>query len=337
MRISRRALLAAAGALPLVGSRLARAADLPTIRVGWVVAGANLTPTLFAKPGIAQHEGQTYRMEPVHFSGTPQMITALAADELDIGTLAYSSVALAIENAQMADLRIIADEFQDGVPGYYTDEYMVLKDSPIKTVADLKGKVLATNGAGSAVDIALRAMLRQHGLDDQKDVTILEIGLPNMKAVLSEKKADLICAVTPFSWDPALRSIARTLFTQKEAVGRTQMLVWAARAGFLQQNRDAMDDFIADALRGRRFYIDPANHAEAVAIVAKATHQPPERFEGWLYTKKDYYRDPNGLPDLEALQANIDLQAKLGFLKSGFKVGAYTDLSFAQRAVQRLG
>jgi sulfonate transport system substrate-binding protein len=336
MRISRRGILAAAGALPLIRSGLARAADLPTIRVGWVVAGANLTPVLFAKPGIAQQEAKTYRMQPVHFSGTPQMITAIAAGELDIGTLAYSSVALAIENAKLDDLRIIADEFQDGVPGYYTDEYMVLKDSPIKSVADLKGKVLATNGAGSAVDIALRAMLRQHGLDDRKDVTILEIGLPNMKPVLAEKKADLICAVTPFSWDPGLRSIARTLFTQKEAVGRTQMLVWAARAGFLEQNRRAMDDFMADALRARRFLTAPADHEQAVAIVAQATHQPPQRFEPWLYTKQDYYRDPDALPDLKALQANIDLQAKLGFLKTSFAVGKYTDLSFAHRAVKRL-
>jgi NitT/TauT family transport system substrate-binding protein len=237
----------------------------------------------------------------------------------------------------MDDLRIIADEFQDGVEGYYTDEYMVLKDSPIKTVADLKGKVLATNGAGSAVDIALRAMLRQHGLDDRKDVTIIEIGLPNMKAVLSEKKADLICAVTPFSWDPGLRSVARTLFTQKQAVGRTQMIVWAARAGFLERNHAAMADFMEDALRARRFYLDPANHEEAVAIVAKITKQPPERFADWLFTKKDYYRDHDGLPDLAALQANIELQRKLGFLKTSFEVKKYADLSFATGAVKRLG
>src|SRR6185312_7072658 len=150
MRISRRRILTAAGALPVLGSRIARAATPPKIRIAWVVAGANLVSILFAKSGIARHLGQSYEMQDVHFSSTPEMITALATGDLDIGTLAYSSFALAIENAKMADLRAIADEFQDGVPGYYTDEYMVLKDSPIKTVTELKGKVLATNGAGSA-------------------------------------------------------------------------------------------------------------------------------------------------------------------------------------------
>ncbi len=336
MRLTRRALLRAAAATPLLAARSGRAAEPARIRIGWVVASSNWPAFLFAKPGIARHQGASYVMEDVHFSGTPQMITALASGDLDIGTLAYSSFALAVENAQMTDLRVIADDFQDGVPGYYSDEYMVLKDAPIRTIEDLKGKVLATNGAGSAVDIALRAMLRKHGLEDRRNVTIIEVGLPNMKAVLAEKKADLICAVTPFSWDPGLRSIARPLFTQKEAVGRTQMILWAARAGFLEEKRPAMADFMDDGLRARRFYLDPANHQEAVALVAKVGHLPPQRLEDWLFTKKDYYRDPDGLPDLQALQANIDLQRDLGFLKTGFDVRKFADLDLARAAVASL-
>ncbi|HXY98904.1 MAG TPA: ABC transporter substrate-binding protein [Stellaceae bacterium] len=333
MRLSRRALLAAAGALPLLAARSGLAAEPARIRIGWVVASSNWPAFLFAKEGVARHQGASYQMEDVHFSGTPQMITALASGDLDIATLAYSSFALAVENAKMEDLRVIADDFQDGVPGYYSDEYMVLKDGPIRAVEDLKGKVLATNGAGSAVDIGLRAMLRKHGLEDKRDVTIIEIGLPNMKAVLSEKKADLVCAVTPFSWDPGLRSIARTLFTQKEAVGTTQMIVWAARAGFLEKNRAAMGDFMADALRARHFFLDPAHHTEAVELVAKVARLPPERLEDWLFTKDDYYRDPDGLPNLDALQANVDLQRQLGFLKSGFDVRKYADLALARAAM----
>lgn len=32
-------------------------------------------------------------------------------------------------------------------------------------------------------------------------------------------------------------------------------------------------------------------------------------------TRKDEYRDPNGIPDLGALQRNIDAQVKFGFIK----------------------
>ena len=50
-------------------------------------------------------------------------MTALATGELDTAALAYSTFALGIVNAGMDDLRVIADEFQDGVPGYHTNPF----------------------------------------------------------------------------------------------------------------------------------------------------------------------------------------------------------------------
>jgi NitT/TauT family transport system substrate-binding protein len=313
-----------------------RAADLVKIRIGWIAAPANLAPILFAKPGIAQHLGQSYELEPIRFNGSPPMITALNAGELDVALLAYSSFALAIENGKMDDLRAIADDFQGNVAGYFTDGYLVLKDSPINSIEDLKGKVLATNGVGGAIDIALRAALRNHGLEDKRDVTIVEGALPSMKAMLMEHKVDLIPAVIPFAYDPELMKASRMLFTQGESVGRTQTLLWAARAGFLQKNRAAMVDFMEDVLRARRFYLDPKNHKEAVDIVSNFTKQPPEFFESWVFTNKDNYRDPDGLPNLAAMQSNVTKQKELGFLKSDINVAKHADLSITKEAGERI-
>src|SRR6185437_13930471 len=204
-------------------------AEPAKIRVAWVVVPNNLPPILFAKPGIARHQGQSYAMDAIHFSGTPQMISALGANEIDIALLAYSSLAVAIENAGMTDLRVIADAYQDGAPGYYTDEYMVLKDSPIRTVEDLKGRTLGSNVTGGAIDVGLRAMLEQHKLDPRKDVTIIEVAFPNMRAALTEHKVELIGTGLPFAQDPVLRQAARTIFTQRDAIGRSEMIVWVAR------------------------------------------------------------------------------------------------------------
>src|SRR3974390_181356 len=129
------------------------------LRIGWVVAGADAPFQLFGPKGVATHENVTYTIEGTHFNGTPTMITALATGEIDLAPLAYSSFPLAVQNAHLDDLKVISDVFQDGVPGYYTNEFMVLKDGPIKTLQDLKGTVIATNGAGSDVDIAMRSML----------------------------------------------------------------------------------------------------------------------------------------------------------------------------------
>jgi ABC-type nitrate/sulfonate/bicarbonate transport system substrate-binding protein len=237
----------------------------------------------------------------------------------------------------MDDLRVIADTFQDGVPGYHTNDFVVRKDSSIHSVEDLKGKVLATNQTGSAVDIALRAMLAKHGLKDKRDVTIIEVRFPDQKAMLKEGKVDLITAVAPFGFDPELQAFSRPLFTQIEAVGRTQMILQVARAGFLKTHRAVMVDFLEDYLHALRYLTDPAHHDEAVALITKVTKQSPTLYASWVFTKQDYYRDPRALPNLEALQANVDLAHNLGFLRSGLDVKKYADLSIVEDAAKRLG
>ena len=330
----------------IVGAALAAAslvvsAQQPVkMRVAYVVPVANWASLLFEKKDLARHNGKSYTFEAVHFQGTPQMITALANNELEIADLAFASLAIAVQNAGMDDLRVIADEFQDGVEGYYTDEFFVLKDGPVKSIKDLKGKVVATNVAGSAVDIIMRAALRKNGLDDRKDVNTIETAFPNMKPTLLSKKADAIPGVIPFSFDPELREKGRVLFTQKEIVGRTQMIVWAARSGFIQKNRAALVDFMEDAIRAVRWYLDPKNHKEAVEIAARVSKRPAAAFDKWLFTKNgqngDYYHSPDMLPDLKALQANIDLQKELGLVKASIDVQKHADLSLAQEAAKRI-
>jgi sulfonate transport system substrate-binding protein len=318
------------------GPQGAHAADPVKIRIGWIAAPANLAPILFAKDGIAQHLGKSYTLDPLRFNGSSPMVLAIAAGELDVALLAYSSFASAIENGQMHDLRVIADDFQGNAPGYFEDGYLVLNDSPIKSIKDLKGKVLASNGVGGALDIAMRVALRRNGLEDKRDYSVVEAALPNMKAMLIEKKVDLIPAVIPFAHDPDLVKVSRKLFTQGEYVGQTQTLLWAARTGFLQKNRAAMVDFMSDVIRARRFYLNPANHDEVVEIAAKFTKRPANHYAGWVFTKKDNYRDPDALPNLKAMQSNINLQKELGFLKNSVDVEKYSDLSITKEAGARL-
>jgi sulfonate transport system substrate-binding protein len=305
------------------------------IRNSWVAPVTNWASILLEKKDLAKHFGQSYVMEPVHFGGTPPMVTALANNELEISNLAYSTLGIAIQNAGLDDLRIIADEFQDGVPGYYSQEYMVLKDGPIQKVEDLKGKVVATNAAGSAVDVAMKAMLHKHGLEPNRDYTVVEAPFPAMKAMLAEKKVDLIPAVVPFSYNPELHQIARDLFVQKDAIGIADMVVWTARKPFIDKNRAALVDFMEDTLRITRWYLDPKNHDEATQIAGRVTKLPPQAFD-WLFTNKDCYHDPDMMPNLDALQKNVDMTKDLGFVKASFDVKAYSDLSIVQEAAKRL-
>ena len=332
-------LMLAAAIVGTLASGTARAEPLK-IRLSYIVPVANWATMLFQTPGLAKHLDQSYTFEAIHFQGTPQLIQALATGDLDIANVGFTTLPLAIVNAGMQDMRIISDELQDGVPGYFSDEFVVLKDGPIKTVEDLKGKVLGVNAVGSGTDIPLRAMLRKHNLKDKTDLTIVEGPIPALPAMLYDHKIDLFPAVLPFSADPKLQAMTRTLFTQADAMGVTQLGMWAARAPFIAEHRAALVDFMEDALRQERWYFDPANHKEAVEIAAKVTKAPPAAFDSWLFEKKgedgDYYRDPNGVPAIASIQSGIEEQQRLGFLKERIEVKNYVDLSLVEEAAKRL-
>jgi len=318
-----------------LGASSAANAEPVKIRLSWVAPLANIGSIILEKKDLAKQMGKSYVLEPVRYQGTPPMITAIANGELEIADFAFSSLPIAILNAGIDDLRVISDEFQDGVTDRYSNEFFVLNDGPIKKVEDLKGKVVATNVAGSGVDIASRAMLRKHGLEDKRDYTVIEAPFPTMKALLLEKKADLIPAVLPFSLDPELNKVAHRLFDMREAIGRTQFVMFTVRKSFIDKNRAALVDMMEDTLIITRWFIDPKNQKEAAEIAGRVLKAPPERF-GWLFTAKDYYRDPNLMPDLDALQKNVDLTRDLGFVKSSIDIKKYSDLSIVQEAAKRL-
>lgn len=307
------------------------------IRIGWVVTPSELAAVIFPRKDLARHNGISYEAETIRFQSTSPMITALAAGELELAPLSFSTFATAIQNAQMSDLRIIGDELQDGTGDTFSSQFLVLKDSPFNRVEDLKGQVLASIGAGAGLDIAMRNMLRKHGLVEKRDYTVIEAAFPNMKAMLMAKKVALIMQGSAFAWDPAVMESTRILFTMKDAMdGPSQLTMWTARAGFMAKNRAAMVDVMEDMVRGVRWYFDPANREEAVTYLAEFAKQPRESYARWLLTKRDQYHDLDGLPDVEAIQRNIDTQRELGLLKAPLKVDGYLDLGIVKEAVQRL-
>ena len=181
-------------------------ADPLTIRSGWVVMTSGYTPMVVEAKDQLKHYGSSYVLEPIHFQGSAPSMAALASGSVDIIPIGYSTLLTAVTNAKMDDIRVVADDFQDGVEGYSSVPFMVRNDNSIATVEDLKGHVVATNSIGGAFDIGLRAMLRKHGLEDKRDVTIVESDYGNMNSMLLSKKVDMTIGAQPGVSDPAFRA-----------------------------------------------------------------------------------------------------------------------------------
>ncbi|MFP3543733.1 sulfonate ABC transporter substrate-binding protein [Rhizobium sp. SIMBA_035] len=158
MKISRRAFtVAMAGAIaaPLVGVRTAIAAD-KVVRIGYQKYG---TLVLLKGKGILEKKFETigYSVEWTEFPGGPQLLEALNAGAVDFGSTGETPPIFA--QAANAPLVYIAHE----PPAPRGEAILVPKDSPIKSVADLKGKKVAFN-KGSNVHYLLVKALEEAGL-----------------------------------------------------------------------------------------------------------------------------------------------------------------------------
>ena len=118
-------------------------------------------------------------------------------------------------------------------------------------------------------------------------------------------------------------------------MGTTQFVFRTARQSFIDKHHAVLVDYLEDLLRIERWYLDPKNHDEVARIASDLIKVPPERF-GWVFTKTDVYRDPTMMPNLGALQKNVDMTKELGYASSSFDVKAYSDLSMVEEAGKRL-
>jgi sulfonate transport system substrate-binding protein len=331
---ARSCLLIAVAAIALWAGRAG--ADPVTIRSGFTVMVSGFSPLLIEKKDIMRHFGQSYVLEPRHFQSTSLELTALASGEADIVSLGYSTIAVAVLNAHLEDVRVVADANQDGAEGHKSVPFMVLNDGGIGRVEDLKGKVIATNGAGGAFDVAMRWMLHQHGLDDKRNYNTVESDYANMPAMLLSGKASLVTGANPWVRSPDMQAKAHVLFTAADALGPSQMTIQASRTGFIAAHRAAMVDFFEDMMRAIRWFRDPANHDAAVTIAANLTKQSAAAIGPILFTKEDSYVDPKLEPNLDSLQKNIGVMKALGFINRDVAVKNYADLSLVEEAARRL-
>lgn len=310
-------------------------ADTTKIKIGYDVVPIHLAPLIFGLDDeVLANKGTTYEPDLIRFRGSAHQLAALAAGELDIAVLAFSTLAAGIVNARQ-DLVAIADVAQDG-PGF-SSVFGVLEDSPIKTVADLKGGTLSINAAGGGVDMAARSVLAKNGLNAGIDVNFLEAGFGGQEAMLREGKTDVAVFLAPF-WSRAQKTGGvRPLFYQRDGLGDTQFLLYAAKREFIEENRDLLVDVMEDYVRGIRWITDAANRDTALDMIAAWNKNDRSNYEAWsLIPEADYRHDANGKVNSDALQSNINTLHELGFLRKTLDVKEIVDHSIVEDAAARI-
>ena len=162
-------------------------------RIRIAVSNPNM-PNLTA--AMAQHSGffkdenidaEIIRMNP------NVAVTALSTGDVDYGQLFGAVVGGAIAGLPV---RIVA--------GYLDNWPMTLIAQPeFKSLKELKGKTLGISSFGATPDVAARLMLKQAGIDVEKDIKVLALGSDAARlTALKQRVVDLIVISPPSDIGP---------------------------------------------------------------------------------------------------------------------------------------
>lgn len=307
------------GALTCTGVSMAQ--PVP-IRIGYGVAAEEQLWLMKALPSITPGQGKIYNLDMSAFRGTDQRFQAFEAGQLDLSTGSGHSALFAMSQGMKG--RIVASVSRETKKGFST-QYMVLDSSPIKTIADLKGKTVGNNAARSSIELWARIAFQKAGLNPERDVQWAVVPFPAQGDAVRSGKLDLGAFPQPFAANEKRKGGMRVLFTSKDANPYDEELILLIAAEpFAQKQPVALRAFLADFVAATRYYLNNEKQAKQALLDAKLVLIPAETF----FAMDDYERDPNANVDLPGLEKMQDDQLKAGFQKTRIDVKSVIDSSF---------
>jgi NitT/TauT family transport system substrate-binding protein len=210
---------------------------------------------IFAKYGID--------VDIVDLAGDAKVQQALAANSIEFGLGSGPGMAFTAKGSPAIGVAAFAGEPRN-------ISAIVLVNSPIKTVTDLKGKLIAVSTAGSLTDWLTKQMARQEGWGQDGVKTIALGAIDASVAALKAHQVDAIVLATEIGYQLEERQegrivigmdryaphfITHVVFAQKQIVQSNPSLVerflkgFFASIAFMRANRDKTSAIAVSVLR----------------------------------------------------------------------------------------
>ena len=309
------------------------------IRMDWgIVPGhfAALIPTVPKyNADVYRHYGKSYIVEPVRLQGGGASLTALAAGELDVAAIVSPQTLFLAVNEAKLDVKVIGQALTTEMSGYLQTQFWVRKDE-VKSINDLRGKVIAVSARGANVDSTAHIIMARAGMQEPRDYQIAEVRFPAMIPALESKKVDAVPLVPPFNRIAARNPAFAPLFKVGDAFGPVETLMFMAKHDFIVKNRAALVDFLEDNIRMRRWMLDEKTRPQAIKQISDTAKLPEKEYIDWVYTRDDYYYEPNALVNAERLQHNINTLKEAGVISAAIDPKPYLDMSLTEEAAKRI-
>lgn len=249
-------------AFGVVGSVHAQDAQLKLVKLG----GGSFTTTAAQANGFFAKHGLQIEIPRSAAGGSEEVRSWLASGQLDLADYGVDNAVAMVENAG-ADVILVA------ATDYTPTELMVQPE--IKSLADLRGKIVIVDAPNTQNALALKKILSNAGLQAGADYQMKEVGGTGARIAAMLKQKEY--AATMASGQTAaqarhggLVSLATTanIFGPMLRYGVFTLRQWA------RENSDVLTRYLAAHIEAQRWLLDPTNKEKVIDLILSQRKMP---------------------------------------------------------------
>jgi NitT/TauT family transport system substrate-binding protein len=323
--------LALLAGLTVVGTA---GAQEQVVKAGIARSTSNAAELMAIKHGYFKDAG--IKLEWDDIDSTANVIALLAQGRYHI---VAGGISAGIFNALEKDLpiTILSDRVSTPI-GHNLMLRPDLKDT-IKSMKDLKGKVVASNGQGSVSTYEVGKMLEREGVTIA-DVDLKILPFPQMGIAFKNKAIDAGIVIPPFVWQLEEQGLAMPFGNVDELVQPRPMTIAVimANSDWVKGNKELVQRYMTAWLRGARMYCQAyhgaPNRQEIIdELVSTKTAPSRELLEKYPWPA----RSPNGKINVASMLDINKWYVANKMSAKEFPESRMVDGSFIDEAITKLG
>ena len=253
----------------------------------------------------------------------------------NIGIVAVTTKEIGYTTAVGAGLRSAVRGLPLKVVTYFNGRplHVLVAKPELKTLPDLRGKVIGFAGYGDSTEFMLRAILRQGNMELEKDVQAFQVsGSGQRLQALLSGKLDAAIVPPPFNFEAESKGFVRLMAAAD--VFETSVSGLALHNDTLKEKPAQVKRMLRALLKAQNFI--RSNKAESVRVIADWLKLDP----GIAQASYDIYvrgMSPNGMVPERVLETDIERARKEQNVKEAMPVNRIVDFTMLKEALNELG
>ena len=262
---------------------------------------------------------------PRMFQGFPEIKEALISNKMQAAFM-VAPLAIALKS-QGVPIKIVY------LGHRYGSAVVVHKDGPIKTVADLRGQVIAIPSRFSDERLIVFRAIKAFGIKPN-DIKMVEMAPPDVAGALAAKAIDAFSMGEPFPSQAEMAGFGRVLFQAREYWPDYMSCVLVVRQDMIDQRPEAVQ-MLVDGIARSGLWLEKGKpyREHAADFVGRFYYNQNPALLRWALTKPlDRVMYSPLAPRKADFDMVRDLMIETGVLNKRIEFEEYVDIRFADRA-----